>query len=114
MPPAPAQQPPTPRATAGDRAAAAHRTPLRRIAAGVDGHPEGRDAAALGATLAQITDAELMLAVVDIQLPVSLPYGTDPKILRKQTERMLAELRASLAPDARTVIEADMSVPRAP
>ena len=96
-----------------ERTPAGGSTPPRRIAVGVDGHPEGRDAAALGWALAQITGAELMLTVIDLQSIISLPYGTDPKAFRRATERALKELRADLAPKARTVIEADVSVPRA-
>ncbi len=99
---------PTSARTPADRS-----TPLRRIAVGVDGHPEGRDAAALGGALARITGAELILAVVEIQSIISLPYGTDSKAFRKSTERALQGLRATLAPKARTVIESDVSVPRA-
>jgi hypothetical protein len=37
---------------------------LARIAVGVDGYPEGRDAAVLGATIARATGAELMLVAI--------------------------------------------------
>ena len=37
---------------------------VARLAVGVDGYPEGRDAAALGAAIARSTGAELMLVAV--------------------------------------------------
>jgi nucleotide-binding universal stress UspA family protein len=87
--------------------------PVTRIAAGVDSYPEGTDAVVLGAALAQATGAELMLVAVHPDLPFVLPPGLDWKSVRKQTQAMLNDARNKFAPNARTVVETDMSVPRA-
>ena len=44
------------------------------IAAAVDGYRESRDAAALAATIAAVTTAEVMLAAVHPRAPVVLPH----------------------------------------
>jgi nucleotide-binding universal stress UspA family protein len=86
---------------------------LTRIAVGVDGYPEGRDAVALGRAIAHVTGAELMLVAVQPEPLVVLPPGMDSKSLREQAEKTLREVRHSLAPDARIVVETDLSVARA-
>jgi nucleotide-binding universal stress UspA family protein len=83
------------------------------IAVGVDGYPEGRDAVTLGAVLARATGADLMLATVNLDPLVPLPRGMDWSSLQEQSELMLRETRGALAPDARYVVETDLSVPRA-
>ena len=86
---------------------------LRRIAVGVDGHPEGRDAAALAGALGRATGADTMLVAV-LSDPLIVPLtGLSWKELHKQAETTLAETRDSLVSDARVVIETDFSVARA-
>jgi hypothetical protein len=46
---------------------------IAHIAAAIDPYPEGRDAAALAAALAQATDADLMLFAVEPDLPLLVP-----------------------------------------
>jgi len=86
---------------------------VARIAVGVDGYPEGRDAATLGAVLARATGADLMLVAVHLDPLVPLPRGMDWSSLHEQSELMLRETRGALAPDARHVVETDFSVTRA-
>ena len=86
---------------------------LARIAVGVDGYPEGRDAARLGETLARCTDAELMLVTVHADPLVVLPAGMDWRGLHNQALATVREVRDSLAPGARVVVETDLSVARA-
>lgn len=89
-------------------------TPLiSRIAAGVDGFPEGRDAAALGQLLASATGAELMLVAIHPAPLVPTPPELGYTSLRRESQRTLREVRDSLAPGARTVTATDLSVPRA-
>ena len=85
--------------------------PISHIAAAIDPYPEGRDAAVLGAMLAQATGAEMMLLAVEPDLPLLIP-GLDRKRMREETKAMLAQTRSALAPDARLIIETDLSVPR--
>jgi nucleotide-binding universal stress UspA family protein len=83
------------------------------IAAGVDGYPEGRDAAALGALLARAADGELLLVAVHPEPLVVLPAELGWSAMREQAEETLHQTRDELAPGARTVVETDWSVPRA-
>jgi nucleotide-binding universal stress UspA family protein len=85
---------------------------VARIAAGVDGFPEGRDAATLGRLLAEATGAELMLVAVH-SAPL-LPQAPELSyaMLRKESQRLLREVRDSFAPGARTVTATDHSVAR--
>lgn len=86
---------------------------VHRIAAGMDGFPEGEDAAALGAALATITGADLILVAVQPD-PLLLPPAAHRwKEERHEAEAMLSSARASIAPRARTLIETDLSIPRA-
>ncbi|HTT27417.1 MAG TPA: universal stress protein [Solirubrobacteraceae bacterium] len=86
---------------------------IAQIAAGVDGFPEGRDAAALGQSLAEATGAELMLVAVHSPALLPVPPSLSYRTLRQQSELELREVRDSLAPGARTVTATDHSVPRA-
>jgi nucleotide-binding universal stress UspA family protein len=88
-------------------------TAVSRNAVGVDGFSEGRDAAALGAAIAGVAGAELMLVAVHPRPLVPVPNELRWKSLRKEAEQMLRAVRDSVAPDARTIAETDMSVPRA-
>jgi nucleotide-binding universal stress UspA family protein len=83
------------------------------IAAGVDGYPEGRDAAALGALLARVTDGELLLVAVHSEPLVVLPAELGWTAMRKQAEEALRQTRDELAPGARIAVETDWSVARA-
>ena len=86
---------------------------VERIAVGIDGYPEGRDAAVLAATIARATGAELMLVAVHPDPMVVLPREIGWKGMHKQAEALLRETRDAVAPEARIVVETDWSVPRA-
>jgi nucleotide-binding universal stress UspA family protein len=86
---------------------------VARIAAGVDGYLEGRDAAVLGATIAQAVGAELMLVAVHPDPLVPMPPDSGWKALHAQAEALLRDTRDTLAPGARITVETDWSVPRA-
>jgi nucleotide-binding universal stress UspA family protein len=88
-------------------------TTISRIAVGVDGFPEGKDAVALGAMIAEATEAELMLVAVHPQPLIVMPKHLNWKSLEQQASAMLRETRASFAPEARMVVETHLSVPRA-
>lgn len=83
------------------------------IAAGVNGYPEGRDAAALGALLARATDGELLLVAVHPEALVVPPAELGWTAMHKQAEQTLHQTRDEVASGARTVVETDWSVPRA-
>jgi len=85
---------------------------IARIAAGIDGFPEGQDAATLGRLLAEATGAELMLVAVHT-VPLLPPAPElSAASLRKESQRILREVRDSFAPGARTVTASDHSVAR--
>lgn len=85
---------------------------LARVAVGVDDYPEGRDAAALGAALARVMGAELMLATVHSPPLVPLPPDMGWKSVREGSQLRLRAVRRLFAPEARTVTETDLSVAR--
>jgi nucleotide-binding universal stress UspA family protein len=85
---------------------------LARIAAGVDLYPEGRDAAVLGAALARVLDAELMLVAVHSNPMIVLPSEVGWSGMHEAAETQIRALRDAVAPDARIVVETDWSVPR--
>lgn len=82
------------------------RTPIQRIAVGVDGSPEGQDAAALGRLLAGAVNAQLTLVAI---YPTAGPKTVN---LGAEAERMLERVRAAVAPQADIATEADASVAR--
>jgi nucleotide-binding universal stress UspA family protein len=82
------------------------RTSIRRIAVGVDGSPEGRDAAVLGALLAGALDARLTLVAIH---PTA---GRGTVNVDTEAERMLERVRAAIAPQADIATEPDASVAR--
>jgi nucleotide-binding universal stress UspA family protein len=86
---------------------------LQRLAAGVDFYPEGRDAAVLGADLAQALGADLIFVAVHPDPLVVLPGAMSWSGVHRQSETMLRGLRDALAPGARLSVETDFSVPRA-
>lgn len=85
---------------------------VTRIAAGIDGFPEGRDAATLGRLLAEATGAELLLVAVHSVPLLPRPPELGDARLRKESQRMLRELRDACAPGARTATATDHSVAR--
>ena len=103
----------------GQRAAArssrsdANRRSVSLIAVGVNGYPEGRDAVVLGEEIARATNAELMLVAVHSPPIVVLPREVSWTSIEKQARETLAHTRDALAPDARLVVETDLSVARA-
>jgi nucleotide-binding universal stress UspA family protein len=100
-------------APASRRRSGSRRPVIARIAAGIDGFPEGRDAAALGQSLAKATGAELMLVAVHSTAMLPTPPELSYRTLRKESQVMLREVRDSLAPGARTLTATDHSVARA-
>jgi len=81
------------------------------IAVGVDDNPEAFDAMVLATTIARVTAAEVMLATVypDLPAPLLRKIGRG----RAQAEGLLRKLNAFMAPEARTMVEADWSVAHA-
>ena len=90
-----------------------HPAPISRIAVGVDGYREGRDATALAAMIADASGANLMLVAVHPDPMLVLPAEIGWAGMRKEAQRVLKETCDALAPGARTVVETDWSVPRA-
>jgi nucleotide-binding universal stress UspA family protein len=86
---------------------------ITRIAAGIDGFSEGRDAAALGQSLAEVTGAELLLVAVHSTALLPTGPALNYKSLREESELELRDVRESLAPGARTLTVTDHSVARA-
>jgi len=99
---------PTSRPESGPR-----RPVITHIAAGVDGFPEGRDAAALGQLFAEATGAQLMLVAVHSSAPLPTPSELSYTNLRDELQLELHNVRDSLAPEARTLTVTDLSVARA-
>jgi nucleotide-binding universal stress UspA family protein len=93
----------------GQRYAGLHQ--IARLAVAVDGYPEGRDAAALGAALARVTAAEPMLVMV-VSAPSAAPRWVGWEGLYDQAEATLAQVRDALLPGARVAVERDESVAR--
>jgi nucleotide-binding universal stress UspA family protein len=106
-------QPRAPRSATKRAAAPAQPKAPVRIVVGVDGYPEGRDAAALGAAIAGVTGTDLMLVAVHSNPMIPMPSEMGWKGLRKQADGTLRHVRDSLAPGARIVTETDLSIPRA-
>ena len=90
-----------------------HGSPIARIAVGVDGYQEGRDAAALAASIARACGAEVMLVAVHPDPMVVLPAEIGWSGMRKEAQRLLRETRDAVAPGARILVETDWSIPRA-
>ncbi len=93
--------------------AARSRPGFERIAVGVDGFPEGRDAAVLGATIARATGAQLLLVAVHPDPLVVLPQEVSWAGLRRQAEQLLRQIRDEVDRDARIKVVTGWSVPRA-
>ena len=86
-------------------------TGLERIAVGVDGRAEARDAVCLGMMIGKASGGEVMLVTVDTAPPISVPPRPDWTEMRARMGKVLSELADSLAPGARTIVETDSSVP---
>jgi nucleotide-binding universal stress UspA family protein len=89
------------------------RATLSRIAVGVDGYPEGRDAVVLGQAIAQALGADLLLVSVHADPIIVVPAEMSWKALEGQAQKMLWRARDELAPGARVDVETDLSIPRA-
>src|SRR5262249_2853431 len=86
---------------------------LTHIVASADGSDEGKDAVALAAGLASLTNAGLSLVNV-FPTPLFPTPGTDDRAtLRKQADESLERDRDELAPNAIIHSVADLSVSRA-
>ncbi|HTU98013.1 MAG TPA: universal stress protein [Solirubrobacteraceae bacterium] len=81
---------------------------IERIAAAVNGRPEGDDAAVLGAAITDAVGGDLMLISVEPELPLMLP-GASRRRMREETKTMLASTRDSFAPGARSGVDSDLS-----
>ena len=86
---------------------------IDRIAVGIDGFDEGRDAAVLGAMIARAIGAELLLVAVHPNPLIVLPQELGWTGLHKRAEASLRETRDAIAPGARIAVETDWSVTRA-
>ncbi|MGZ4249777.1 MAG: universal stress protein [Solirubrobacteraceae bacterium] len=86
---------------------------IDRVAVGVNGYPEGHDAAALGAAIAKATGAAIMLVAVHPDPIVVVPEGLNWTTLHKQAQDTLTKTRDALAPGARLEVRTDHSVARA-
>ncbi|MGA9856400.1 MAG: universal stress protein [Solirubrobacteraceae bacterium] len=84
---------------------------VKRIAAGISLGPEGDDAARLASALTTATSGDLLLVVVEPDLPLVIP-GADWRKMRRETEALLSRTKASFAPGARVAIDTDLSIPR--
>jgi nucleotide-binding universal stress UspA family protein len=86
---------------------------IRRLAVGVNGFPEGLDAAALGSVISRATGAAIMLVAVHPNPMIVVPEGLDWKSLHEQARNTLIGARDSFAPDARLAVRTDYSIARA-
>jgi nucleotide-binding universal stress UspA family protein len=84
-----------------------------RIAVGVDGYAEGRDAAVLAATIARATTADVILVAVHPDPEIPMPREMNWKALHEQAAGELRKVRDDVLPDALTVVETNWSVPEA-
>lgn len=87
-------------------------SPPRLIGAGVDGKPGGLDAVALGALLARPAGSELMVIGVHREplVPMALSRGVDWATVQDETWAQVNAARDAVAPQARTVVQADVLV----
>lgn len=88
-------------------------TPVRfeHVAAAVDSHPEGDDAAVLAAAITRAVDGDLVLASIEPELELVMP-GADWRRMRRETKAMLGRTRDAFAPTARSCIASDLSTAR--
>lgn len=85
---------------------------VSRIAVGVNGFPEGRDAVAFAEMLARGTGADTMLVNVHTDPMVVLPSGMNWTALEREAQLIVRETCKTLAPEARGRVETDLSVVR--
>src|ERR1700760_2234604 len=85
----------------------------RRLAVGINGFPEGLDAAALGSSISRATGAAMMLVAIHPNPMIVVPEGLDWKSLHAQAHKTLVDARDAFAVDARLIVSTDHSVPRA-
>jgi len=87
---------------------------LRKVLAGVDATPSGRDAVVLGRALAAADDADLLLVGAYTDPLLAFPPGLRRDLhLGRDVERLLLAVRQELAPSARTHVKADLTPGRA-
>jgi len=86
---------------------------FRRIVVGADGTSEGRDAVALGASIATATGAGLTLLQSFPPPLISTTDSSDRRSLARQAEKLLASDRRKFAPTAHTEVAADSNTARA-
>ena len=104
---------PTTPGSAASVGSESHPPPFARIAVGIDGHPEGWDAAVLASMIASASGAEVMLVAIHPDPMVVLPAELGWSGMRKEAQRVLRETRDAIAPGARILVETDWSIPRA-
>lgn len=80
---------------------------IERIAAAVNGRPEGDDAAVLAAAISGAVGGDLMLISIEPELPLVIP-GANWRRMRQETKTMLANTRDAFAPGARSGIDSDL------
>lgn len=85
---------------------------IERVAVGVDGFNGGEDAAALGAVISAVTNADLLLITVHPSIPFPVPPNLRWSSLRKEALQVLGGLRDSLPFEARIQATTDVSVAR--
>jgi hypothetical protein len=83
---------------------------IGRVAVAVGDRAQGCDAACLGTTIAGATGADVTLVAVDTRLPVPIPSVMGGAQARGSARALLVELRDSMAPSARVMLETDRSV----
>lgn len=86
-------------------------TQITRVAAAVDDRPEGRDAAVLATSITAAGCGDCVLIAIEPDLSLIVPYAHNPGV-RRETERMLAHVRADAAPGAFLAVDCDYSVAR--
>jgi nucleotide-binding universal stress UspA family protein len=86
---------------------------ITHIGVGIDGFPEGRDAATLAAAIGRATGADLLLIAVHPEPIVVLPQGLDWKSGEEDARTALREVRDEIAPEARMSVETDFWIARA-
>lgn len=88
-------------------------TPVRfeRIAAAIDSHPEGDDAAVLASAICRAVKGDVILASVEPELALVIP-GADWRRMRRETTAMLGRTREAFAPTARPAVDSDLSAAR--
>ena len=84
---------------------------LAHFAAAVSPYPEARDGVVLGSALTRAAGGDLMLIAIEPDLPLVVP-GADWRQMRRETRSLLERTQSELAPEARAVIDSDLSIAR--